>query len=141
MTSPTKSAGASAHRRTLTPPHVLIRDFLAEADVEALLDWAVAHEARFEATHIVTGGVLGHDTGLRRSLAVRDFDPLETMPRRQAVARFPALVAALKMSPVRVNAVELELVAHGDGAFYARHIDTASLAHQGGFGVRVVSAV
>lgn len=127
--------------RRLSSPKVLIRDFLAEAEADALLDWAVANEGVFQATNIVTQGVSRHDTGLRRSVAVRAFEPIESVLRKRALARFPEIVADLKVSPIRVDDVELELVAHGDGAFYTRHVDTAALPHQGGFGVRVVSAV
>ena len=61
------------------------------------------------------------------------------MLRARALELAPDLIAGLRLTPFEISKVELELVAHGDGAFYARHIDTAmsgSAEH-----VRVLSAV
>lgn len=38
----------------------------------------------------------------------------------------PDLLQALGMRPFERTHVQVELVAHGDGAFYRRHIDTAT---------------
>jgi Rps23 Pro-64 3,4-dihydroxylase Tpa1-like proline 4-hydroxylase len=51
-----------------------------------------------------------------------------------------ALLAELKMSASELSRFETELVAHGDGAFYARHIDTQMQA-QDRPGIRVLSGV
>ena len=39
-------------------------------------------------------------------------------------AMLPAIVAELRMAPFQPAKFEMELVAHGDGAFFAKHIDT-----------------
>ncbi len=36
----------------------------------------------------------------------------------------PALIDELRVTPFQVDSFGIELVAHGDGAFYKRHIDT-----------------
>ncbi len=35
----------------------------------------------------------------------------------------PEMLTALSMTPIAIAKIELEMVAHGDGGFYRRHID------------------
>lgn len=120
------------------PPHALICDFLPETAAEELLDWAIANEDEFVPTIVGVGSKATVDVKHRRSLSVRRFGPVEDHLRKQAMARAAELVASVKMNAVDIESAELELVAHGDGAHYGRHIDTFA-ASDGG--ARVLSAV
>src|SRR5690606_6893562 len=53
----------------------------------------------------------------------------------------PAITAALKLSPFDPTVYEMELVAHNDGAFFARHIDTFTGANGLPPTQRMISAV
>ena len=106
---------------SIAPPHCVVRDFLPAETVAALLDFAQHHETEFEPTGVGDAAVLDPTIrvshGLRR---IRPFRPVLTECLLQAA---PALIAGLRMTPFEVSRVELQLVAHGDGAFYAPHID------------------
>ena len=53
--------------------------------------------------------------------------------------KWPDLVAKLGATPVEAPTLELQLVAHNEGAFYKRHIDTQTASERNY--VRVLSAV
>lgn len=138
MTDPGQAA-QTAGARGVMAPHLVLRDFLPARTVAALLDFAVAHEAEFTPTGV------GRHSGARPDPEVRVSRGLRRMPefRPLITARLlelaPALTAALRATPFEPSSVELQLVAHGDGAFYKRHIDTATGG--GGGQIRVLSGV
>jgi SM-20-related protein len=102
------------------PPHRVLRDFL-DADTHAtLLAFAIANEMKFLPTEIQGGR---YDPTRRISFSWRDFEPLKGMLRERIRALVPRLIAELRVTPFECARVELELVAHGDGAFYKRHLD------------------
>jgi SM-20-related protein len=102
-------------------PHKLIRHFLGLDMVKQLLAHADTNRAAFTPTGLGDGRI---DPEVRVSLLLRDFGPL----RDFLVPRFGAVMdqaqADLRLSPFELERLELELVAHGNGAFYRRHIDT-----------------
>jgi Rps23 Pro-64 3,4-dihydroxylase Tpa1-like proline 4-hydroxylase len=53
----------------------------------------------------------------------------------------PSLIDEFRVSPSLVGSVELELVAHYDGAFLKRHMDTSTGLDWDAKGVRLLSAV
>lgn len=105
-------------------PHKRIDGFMGQAMVARLLDLALARQAEFVATKVGNGSKRSVNPAIRTSLLLRDFGDL----RAELVTRFSAIldeaVQALRLSPIRLHSLELELVAHGDGAFYSEHIDT-----------------
>jgi SM-20-related protein len=108
---------------TLMPPYRVYRGFL-DSDMHAgMLAWAIENEAMFEPTKV------GDDDGKpdpswRISLRVRDFGPMKAMLRQRVLDLVPALIRDLRVTPFEPSKVTLELVAHNDGAFFKRHIDT-----------------
>lgn len=96
---------------------------MGAALVERLLAYAEARNGEFTQTRL-GGGVV--DASFRSSLMLRDLGDL----RAELEARFLSVldwaVAELKLSPIDLAPLELELVAHGDGAFFKEHIDTAT---------------
>ena len=103
------------------PPHLVIRDFLGRDMIARLLAHVEASREAFIPTSVADGRV---DPEIRISLILSNFGPL----RDTLAARFRAVmdqaVADLRLSPFELERLELELVAHGDGAFYRRHVDT-----------------
>jgi Rps23 Pro-64 3,4-dihydroxylase Tpa1-like proline 4-hydroxylase len=102
------------------PPYSLYRNFLDEEMVSNLLEYAVEHETEFENTMIGSGTV---DTSFRVSRRLRDFGPLKQEIQSKILNLSTSLIAELRASPFVPSKVEVELVAHGDGAFFKRHID------------------
>ncbi len=123
------------------PPHRLVRDFLPQEMAEALLNWAIENEARFEPTKVGNGEAERQDSQLRVSVSIRRFGDLKQELRRRFLEIAPSLISNLRLNPLEIVNSELELVAHRDGAFYGRHIDTRTGACKGDTDFRFLSAV
>lgn len=106
------------------PPHHRIPGLMGSAMVERLLELALMQEEKFVPTRVGNGNGGEVNPSIRSSLLLRDFGGL----RVELEARFTAIldeaVRALRLSPIRLHRLELELVAHNEGAFYGEHIDT-----------------
>jgi hypothetical protein len=120
------SGGGSATARPVSvlPPYRVMHGFLDEASVEALLRLAQSRQAAFTPTKVGgrDGAVL--KPAFRTSMVLRSRNALERVFGARLRALAPVVVADMRLSAFDVHKVELELVAHGDGAFYKRHIDT-----------------
>jgi SM-20-related protein len=129
--------------RALMPPFWVLPDFLAAAEAAGLLHYAGANEAEFVPTRIGVGGKGRVDPSFRVSRAFRDLGETGPLLRRRLEDIAPELIAALKLSPFDVSLVELQLVAHEDGAFYRRHTDiqNAQYVDLHGGHLRVLSGV
>ena len=108
-------------------PHRLFPSWLGSEHAAGLLSYAAAEEARFEPA-----GIDGTDHGegrkidpsFRRSLRLRDLGPFSRLLRDRALVLQGELETAFGMGHTSKKEAEIELVAHGDGAFYRSHIDT-----------------
>jgi SM-20-related protein len=124
--------------RTLMPPYLVFHDFLDEDMVAGLLEYTIANKAAFQPT-MVGSEKRRPDPAIRVSLATRDLGSFKPILRAKFLALIPDLVAKLQATPVDTPKLELQLVAHGDGAFYKRHIDTKTAS--GANNIRVLSGV
>lgn len=121
------------------PPYVVREGFLGPELVAKLIDFAVENESRFEDS---TTGVTGNERvrpEWRVSSLLRGFGPLKQEIKSRFKAALPEALEALGMSGFELYHIELELVAHGNGAFYNTHIDTA--IDKADDSVRVLTAV
>jgi len=116
---------------------MVMKDFLDEELVARLLDYALLNESKFEATTI-RGGVV--DQSRRRSISL-DLGPMKVEIKTRLQTLAPSLTEQLRVTPFELARIELELVAHGDGAFYKRHIDTFTGDDDVGNTQRMVSGV
>jgi Rps23 Pro-64 3,4-dihydroxylase Tpa1-like proline 4-hydroxylase len=135
----TINAGLTAHARGILPPYLLLRDFLDEASVTGLFDYALAREAAFTPTGVGRSQVDASKPDRRFSLRVRDLGPFGPILGTRVLGFVPDLTARLGGTPVKAPDLELELVARPDGAFYKRHIDTELTSTRSH--IRVLSAV
>jgi SM-20-related protein len=124
----------SAHG--LMPPYLVLRDFLDEETVSGLLDYAVSRQSDFTPTQMGSIGRVRFDPSFRSSMSLSDLGKFKQVLKAKILGLLPTLIAQLRVSPVDEPKLEIELVAHGDGAFYKRHIDINS-AHRS----RLLSAV
>ena len=119
----------------------MFHNFFAEEVPDALLRYAASNESRFYETGIKAR--LTHDTSIRKSLAIRDLGPFRDRFEESYRALLPRLIASLSVGRFILSTLVLELVAHCDGAFYRRHIDTftGEDAPGPGYRQRVISGV
>jgi SM-20-related protein len=125
--------------RTVMPPYLVIGDFLEEDTVAGLLEFALGHEHSFVPTKVGRAGPEAIKPEIRVSLGMRDLGPFKAILKSKVLALVPDLVAKLKTPAVNTPQLELQLVAHGDGAFYKRHIDTHTVPDRDS--IRVLSGV
>jgi SM-20-related protein len=104
------------------PPYQIRHNFLDSGLVARLLDYAVLNEARFEPTS-TQGGL---NTEVRRSARLCELGDLRPVLEGVFLPLKPALTKSVGTQPFDLSRLELELVAHGDGAFYTTHLDTAT---------------
>lgn len=118
-------------------PHLRIVDFLDVLTHAALLDWALANEARFTPARLNRGTV---NPEVRRALTLRDLGPLAGALDARLREQTPRWIAALRPTPFAISEVELELAAHNDGAHFTLHTDTYA-SSEIARGDRMLSAV
>ncbi len=111
------------------PPHRVLTGWLGEAQAAALLAYTLTAEARFTPT-LLNDQTPGHvnpgrlDAVVRQSSVLKDLGAFAGPLRRKALALQAGLETAFDMSHTPANSTQIEMVAHGDGAFYRPHTDT-----------------
>ena len=119
------------------PPYALVRDWLGKEKVERLLRFAQLNEHCFEHTQITHGEESGLNHAHRVSKKI-SLGTLNAEVRAKVADLLPVMFERLGIKPFIPSKIEVELVAHGDDAFFLRHIDT--LTHRDGRH-RIISAV
>ncbi len=119
--APAPTASNQAPRRTMMPPHMVLRDFLAADEVTGLLAHALTHEAAFAPTGLGRGAI---NPSIRLSSGTRDLGPYRAILKTRILGQLPRLCTQLGMQSPDDPILETQLVAHSDGAFFKRHIDT-----------------
>jgi len=119
-----KSDDAPTRPVSLLPPYRVVHDYLDAGPVEALLQLALSREADFVPTQLGSRDNAKFKPAFRTSLFLMPREALEGVFDARPRALTPMLVADMRLTAFEISGVELELVAHGDGAFYKRHIDT-----------------
>jgi SM-20-related protein len=108
-------------------PYLVLHDFLDEAAVAGLLDYALSRHSDFAPTTVVPGTV---DSSTRVSIGLRELGGYRKVFKAKILELVPTLISRLHVSPFEASWLETELVAHGDGAFYKQHIDTQTDSHE-----------
>ena len=121
-------------------PHQILPAAFDDAFASRLLSYAIDNEQRFEASKIGTVGEGVVDPARRVSRFLRDLGTLKQDIRSRLLGLAPALIKQLGATPFAVAKAQVEIVAHGDGAFYRPHVDT-SLDDPDDDTVRLVSLV
>lgn len=105
-------------------PHHRIEKFMGPAMVQDLLDLAIERDGTFMPTAVGNGTTGIVNPAIRSSLLIRDLGLLRAQLEARFAAALEETIGILRLSPIRLHSLELELVAHNDGAFYGEHIDT-----------------
>jgi Rps23 Pro-64 3,4-dihydroxylase Tpa1-like proline 4-hydroxylase len=124
-----KDASVSVDSFNKVPPHGLIRNWLGNEAVEQLLIYAQSNKHLFKESR-VAGGL----DRTRRVSQRLELDTFKNKIEARVRDTLPEIFSTLRVKPFDPT-FELELIAHGDGAFFRRHIDT--LMHRR----RIISAV
>jgi Rps23 Pro-64 3,4-dihydroxylase Tpa1-like proline 4-hydroxylase len=85
----------------------------------ALLDWTLQNRERFKTARVIAG----IDPSLRIAETLRDLGPLRPLLEARLRAMLPEIFRNSGVRPFEVEYIELEIAAHGDGAFFTRHTD------------------
>lgn len=108
------------------PPIVQRHDFLPPDEHRRLLDWVLANEASFTPATIVRQNAEAEDSvkpDFRVALTTHDLGANADFLERRMRAIAPVLAESLGTNIPAVPSIELELAAHGDGAYYKTHLD------------------
>ena len=125
--------------RCILPPYFVLHDFLRAKDADGLLSFAVEHRDSFAPAKTGLGAEGALRTHIRSSEQTRELGAFADILREALLPCLPELCVGVGLSPFVPDGIALQLVAHGDGGFYKRHIDTATtpMAHR----LRVLTAV
>lgn len=113
-------------------------DFLDERSNAAILDYAVENQAQFLPSTIYSHGS-NLDSSVRVSMTFKDLGPNKPLLEEKLRNLLPEILETLKIPAFHVSEIELQLAAHGHGAFFKTHIDTA--IHERAATPRLISAV
>ncbi len=107
------------------PPYFIWDNFFGQALVDKLLAHVAQNQARFRDSSVASN--LTDDKvnrSVRISSILSDFGDLKAEIKNHFKTALPEVVAQLKVPGFELAGTEREIVAHGNGAFYKRHIDT-----------------
>ena len=99
-----------------------IRGFLGTDVNSQLLEYVVASESKFQPSKVGTDTVR-LDFSVRISNVLDDLDRFHAVVEQRVLALVPDLIDQLGLSPFTPVGVETQIAAHGEGAFFGRHID------------------
>ena len=105
-------------------PHRILPDWLGETEAARLLAFGLAAEVRFTPARLDDHGAGRLDEVVRQSSVLKDLGAFAGPLRRKALALQDGLETAFDMQHAPANSTQIEMVAHGDGAFYRAHTDT-----------------
>jgi hypothetical protein len=106
------------------PPHRLLSGWLGETQSARLMAYGLAAERRFVPTKLAHNGAGRLDDVVRHSSVLKDLGAFADPLRHKALALQAGIETAFDMTPGPPNSTQMEIVAHGDGAFYRPHTDT-----------------
>jgi SM-20-related protein len=107
------------------PPYGSISNWLGPETVQRLLDFAQMRRDSFVPTGIGHAETAKVDVNIRRSSRVKDLGDLKKELRTKIREVLPAMFRRLGADVFEPGRLEVEMVAHGDGAFFTEHRDTA----------------
>jgi SM-20-related protein len=109
---------------TKPPAHGRISNWLGPEMVARLLDFAQMRRDSFFLSGIGRKEKARVDLNVRRSVRVTDLGTLKGELRTRVRAVLPTMFQRLGAEAFEPGKLEVEMVAHGDGAFFKEHQDT-----------------
>jgi len=120
---------AVTERPAILPARALVLDeFLAPQEVEALMQYALDHEADFQTSEVVSPiedhGVVNYEH--RRSRVLMNLGPHQQVVLERIKAALPSVLRKLEMDDFCIAEVEAQITASNDGDFFRFHSDSGS---------------
>lgn len=117
-------------------PYMHVENFLSDELSQQIFDYAAENEDKYTPSLVGKEGKVNEK--MRISKVTRDLGPFDAVLHEKIHAFYPEMLMGLKMADFKKKEqLELEIAAHGDGAFFKPHIDM----RLGETGDRVLSAV
>jgi SM-20-related protein len=125
---------------TKPPPYGRTIDWLGQQMVTQLLLFAQIHRDSFCASPVSRADerAVGPDLAVRRSSKVELLGELRDALQARVLATLPEMCRQLGNGQFNPSGLEIEMVAHGDGAFFVEHRDRLAGP---GYGSRLISAI
>ena len=121
-------------------PHAIcLSNFLGTEVCSELLQFALASEGEFRPTAV--GGITEPNPNIRRSVCLDSIGRFVDVVEARIQQVIPELTNDLRLSRFETGLIDLQMVSHGDGGFYTRHIDTFTGKDRPAQGDRVISCV
>jgi hypothetical protein len=108
--------------------HILVEEFLAPAELDALIDFAIANEVRFFESLVVRpgaeDGVVDQDS--RRSRILEELGEHTKLIQHRVARVLPYVLERFGIAIVPPRAIDVQMTASGDGDFFRAHTDNGS---------------
>jgi SM-20-related protein len=112
-------------------PVKVLQGFLGENVASRLLAFAAENRTGFKESTVGNHEYSAVDKDRRVSLVLKKLGALEGVIEERARESLPDIFTALRCPAFEPARFEVEMVAHGNGAFFARHQDTFVGQHTG----------
>jgi Rps23 Pro-64 3,4-dihydroxylase Tpa1-like proline 4-hydroxylase len=136
-----RHAQGIASARGRMPPYLMLRDFLDERMVAGLLAYAASRQSDFATATVIKNRKNVDNPCFRVAMKLRDLGEFKKVLETKILELLPRLTGDLRVTPVHAPKLEFELVAHGDGAFFKRHVDTVTVDNPELKRIRILSGV
>ena len=125
----TGSTAAIAERpEVLRANYLVLDEFLAPQEMEALTEFTLEREAAFRASEMYSAnsekGVINYD--YRRSRVLMELGAQEEMILARVKSALPLVVEKLGMQEFNISGIEAQITASNDGDFFRLHDDNGS---------------
>jgi SM-20-related protein len=106
---------------------MVLDEFLARPEMDALVRWVAGHEAQFGSSRVISPGRDGgqQNQGHRRSSVLYDPGPLKAMFEQRLMSVFDYVREALEQPAFTVRKIETQITASNDGEYFRPHTDNA----------------
>jgi SM-20-related protein len=115
------ASAAKGHGEIVRHSVVQIEQFLTGSELAWLLDLVFASEASF-----VPAGVSDHKEDYRRALTMNAPDALKQLFAKKITALMPEVMPQLRVGRFTVGAIDCQVTASGDGAYFKVHTDAGA---------------
>ena len=111
----------------LMPCHRILPDFLPTDDAARFLAYAVTHRDSFKPTKTRAAADAAVREQIRTSVGTRRLGAFGDILSTALHQHLPELFTGAGIKPFVPDGLDLQCVAHNDGGFYKRHIDTQTV--------------
>src|SRR4051794_18079694 len=122
-------------------PHQVIHEFLGSETVNVLLDYAQKHRSEFKTSKVSYEEAGRVDPSVRISMTLGAIPELKSLIIARTEPLLPNIMKTIGCAIFKPIDFEIELVAHGHGSFFRRHVDTIHASEKTTAKSRVISMV